>query len=195
MRRLVVLLAALALGAVVAVGLSQAGGRDDGSTATAPGFDLAQARERLRGAPAPVAALHGESNELLGGGKDAFERRLAALRGHPVVINKWASWCGPCRAEFPHFQLVATERGREIAFLGVNSGDKTPAARRFLDARPLPFPSYEDPDEDIARALKVPTIYPATVLLDARGRTAFIHQGQYTSAEQLSQDIDRYLNP
>jgi thiol-disulfide isomerase/thioredoxin len=193
MRRALLLLAALALAAVVAVGLTQAGGRDGATAAKSPSFDLEKARERLAGAPAPLAALHEESNALLGGGRSAFERRVAALRGHPVVVNKWASWCGPCRAEFPHFEEVATARGKEVAFLGVNGTDKTPAARKFLDSWPLPFPSYEDPRENIARALKVPTNYPATVFIDARGKTAFIHTGPYTSARQLSADIDRYL--
>jgi thiol-disulfide isomerase/thioredoxin len=192
MRRVLVPLAALALAAVVAIGLMQAGSRS-GPSAAAPRFDLGRAKQRLAGAPAPLAALHDQSNALLGGGPRAFDRRLAALRGHPVVVNKWASWCGPCRAEFPHFEQVATERGKQVAFLGLNGGDKTPAARRFLDARPLPFPSYEDPGEAIARELKAPTNYPITVFIDTRGRTAFIHQGQYRSAAELSTDIDRYL--
>jgi thiol-disulfide isomerase/thioredoxin len=194
MRRLLVLLAAVGLVAVVVVGLTQAGGRTAGDAPQAP-FDLGRARERLAGAPAPLAALYAQSSRLLGGGTAAFERRLGRLRGHPVVVNKWASWCGPCRAEFPHFQQVATARGKQVAFIGVDGSDKRPAARRFLDRQPLPFPSYEDPREAIARRLKVPTIYPATVLIDARGKPAFIHQGQYTSAKQLSADIDRYLHP
>jgi cytochrome c biogenesis protein CcmG/thiol:disulfide interchange protein DsbE len=192
MRRALVPLAAVALVAVVAIGLTQASGRGEPSTAVHR-FDLGEAKARLAGAPAPLAALHEQSNALLGGGTRAFDRRLAALRGHPVVVNKWASWCGPCRAEFPHFEEVGTERGRQVAFLGLNGGDKTPAARKFLDARPLPFPSYEDPDEAIARELKAPTNYPITVFIDARGKTAFIHQGQYRSSQQLSADIDRYL--
>ncbi|MEA2291741.1 MAG: cytochrome c biosis protein CcmG, thiol:disulfide interchange protein DsbE [Solirubrobacteraceae bacterium] len=192
MRRVLVPLAAVALVAVVVIGLTQASGRG-GASAEAPRFDLAQAKQRLAGAPAPLASLHAQANALLGGGRTAFERRLASLRGHPVVINKWASWCGPCRAEFPLFEQVGTERGRQVAFLGLNGGDKTAAARRFLDARPLPFPSYEDPHEAIARELAAPTNYPITIFVDARGRTAFIHQGQYTSASQLSADIDRYL--
>ena len=112
----------------------------------------------------------------------AFEKRLAALEGTPVVINKWASWCNPCRAEFPVFQQLATERGREIAFLGVNSGDSTEPARKFLAEYPVPFPSYLDPDEKIAREIRAPANYPVTVFVDARGETAFIHQGGYTSA-------------
>ena len=188
------ILGVVILTAVLAVGLSQAGGDDDeqGNRPAAP-FDLEAARQRLDGSPAPLAALHEQSAELLEGGVRAFERRLAALKGTPVVINKWASWCGPCRSEFPVFQQVATERGREIAFLGLNSGDSTRPARDFLARYPIPFPSYVDPDEKIAREIKAPANYPITVFIDARGKTAFIHQGPYETEQDLEADVDRYI--
>jgi cytochrome c biogenesis protein CcmG, thiol:disulfide interchange protein DsbE len=178
---------------VLVVGLSQAGDKTGTRTADEPPFDLATAKRELAGAPAPLAALHKQSAELLGGGVPAFEKRLAELKGHPVVINKWASWCNPCRAEFPVFQQLATERGREVAFLGLNAGDSEQPARKFLSEYPIPFPSYEDPDEEIARELKAPANYPITLFVDARGKTAFIHQGGYTSKQQLAADVDRYL--
>jgi cytochrome c biogenesis protein CcmG, thiol:disulfide interchange protein DsbE len=183
----------LLLAAVVAVGLIQASDDSEQPSESASEFDLDAARARLAGAPAPLAALHEQSARLLEGGVPAFEKRLAALRGTPVVINKWASWCGPCRAEFPVFQRVATERGKEIAFLGVNSGDSTQPARDFLAAYPIPFPSYLDPDERIARTIKAPANYPITVFLDARGKPAFIHQGPYDTTQALEADLDRYL--
>jgi cytochrome c biogenesis protein CcmG, thiol:disulfide interchange protein DsbE len=178
---------------VLVVGLSQAGGGSEETSQPDAPYDLQAARRQLQGSPAPLAALHDQSAKLLEGGLPAFEKRLAALEGTPVVINKWASWCNPCRAEFPAFQRLATERGREIAFLGVNSGDSSRPARDFLAEYPVPFPSYVDPDEKIARAIKAPANYPVTVFVDARGRTAFIHQGGYTSADQLEADVDRYL--
>jgi len=178
---------------VLVAGLLQAGDNGKDPVAAGAPFDLADAKRELAGAPAPLAALHAQSAELLGGGVPAFEKRLAELKGHPVVINKWASWCNPCRAEFPAFQQLATERGREIAFLGLNAGDSTDPARNFLAEYPVPFPSYEDPDEEIARKIKAPANYPITLFLDARGKTAFIHQGGYTSKEQLAADVDGYL--
>ena len=110
MNRALMLLAAVAVVAVVVIGLTQAGG--SGAPGQSGGrFDLAAAQKDLAGAPAPLAALHDQSNQLLEGGAPAFEARLRELRGHPVVINKWASWCGPCRAEFPLLQQVSTTRG------------------------------------------------------------------------------------
>jgi cytochrome c biogenesis protein CcmG, thiol:disulfide interchange protein DsbE len=190
MRWALSLLAAAALVAVLVIGLTQAKPKE---AAKAPAFDLRAAQRRLEGSPAPLAALHRDSNRLLDGGSRAFEARLAALRGHPVVINKWASWCGPCRAELPILQDVATERGREIAFVGVNARDKRPAAERFATRFPVPYPSYEDPDEKIARALKVPANFPATVFVDAGGKTVFRHQGGYAAARDLQADLEKYL--
>jgi len=182
------------LTAVLVVGLTQAGGKDTApASAPAPAYDLQAALRRLDGAPRPLAALHDQAARLLDGGVPAFARRLAGLKGHPVVINKWASWCNPCREEFPSFQQVATRRGREIAFLGVDAGDSTQPARAFLAEYPLPFPSYLDPDERIARKIKAPANYPVTVFVDAKGATAFIHQGPYRTEADLSADIDRYL--
>src|SRR5690349_20983554 len=114
MRRLLPFVAAIALVAVVVIGLSQAGGKNGGQAAKAPPFDLQASLRTLAKDPKPPAALgrlHEQANTLLGGGTPAFQARLRALRGHPVVVNKWASWCSPCRAEFPVFQQVATSHG------------------------------------------------------------------------------------
>ena len=192
MRRLLIVLASVALVAVVVIGLAQAGGGEETEPEPAA-FDLEAAQQQLEGAPAPLAALHEQSNEILEGGPAAFEKRIADLEGYPVVINKWASWCRPCRAEFPIFQQVATERGKELAFLGVNAEDKRPAAEQFLRERPLPYPSYEDPDEAIAKELEAPKYFPMTVFVDERGETAFVKAGEYTSRAELEADIDKYL--
>jgi cytochrome c biogenesis protein CcmG, thiol:disulfide interchange protein DsbE len=192
MRRMLLPIVAVAvLLAVVVIGLAQAGGSGAPPDAPKP-FDLAAAKRQLAGAPAPLAALHAQSSALLPGGPKAFTARLRGLRGHPVVVNKWASWCGPCQAEFPVFQRVATRRGKEIAFVGVNSQDARTQARTFLRDHPIPFPSYDDPDGRIADRFARAS-FPTTVFLDERGKTAYIHQGAYRTEQDLERDVDRYL--
>ena len=152
-----------------------------------------QATAPLEDAPPPLAALREQGNQLLEGGTDAFAERLEELRGNPIVVNKWASWCGPCRAEFPFFQTQASERGAEVAFLGVDSNDSEDAAATFLRELPLPYPSYLDPDQDIAdEFMDGSREFPATAFYDTEGELAFVHLGVYSSEDQLAADIDRH---
>jgi cytochrome c biogenesis protein CcmG/thiol:disulfide interchange protein DsbE len=189
MRRLLYLLAAVALVVILVMGLTQAGG---GETDDGKSFDLPAAKRELASAPAPLNGLYAQANELLGGGKSAFDARLDQLKGHPVVVNKWASWCVPCQSEFGIFQSVAREKGSEVAFLGIDGHDVDTAAKRFLAKRPLPFPSYTDPKDEIATARKVAVGFPMTMFLDRSGKTAFIHTGQYKTRADLLRDIERY---
>jgi cytochrome c biogenesis protein CcmG/thiol:disulfide interchange protein DsbE len=151
-----------------------------------------QAARALATAPPPLAALHRQAGELLGGGTTAFAARLAQLRGRPVVVNKWASWCDPCRFELPFFQRTSVRFGTRVAFVGLDGGDETKRARSFLRRRWLSYPSYEDPHEQIARAIHAPNNYPITLFYDRHGRVAYVHQGQYRDEAQLVADIERY---
>lgn len=146
----------------------------------------------LAGSPPPLAALHAEGGELLPGGLDAYERRLAKLDGYPVVVNLWGSWCGPCRAEFPLLQNAAARFGKRVAFLGVDSQDSEEAAAAFLRDNPVPYPSYSDPDEEIAAALGATRGYPDTAFYDRGGDLVYLKQGPYTDDAQLENDIHRY---
>jgi cytochrome c biogenesis protein CcmG, thiol:disulfide interchange protein DsbE len=133
-----------------------------------------------------------QSPMLLRGGVQAFEAKLRDLRGQPVVVNKWASWCSPCRAEFPHLRRQATKRRAEVAFLGVNSNDNDAAAREFLTENPVPFRSFKDPDSKIAAEMKAAQAFPATAFYDRSGRLEYVKQGVYSNEAQLAEDIERY---
>lgn len=184
---------AVATVAVFAAVLGACGASDDGTGNPASRLSAAEARARLpEAAPAELVSVREQASELLGGGIDAFDGRLGELRGHPVVINKWASWCGPCRAEFPFLQELAIERGDEIAFLGIDSDDSEDAARTFLEELPLPYPSYSDPGKEIAASVDAEREFPATVFIDSAGERVFVHRGAYPTEDALAADIERY---
>ncbi|MFN2617186.1 MAG: TlpA family protein disulfide reductase [Thermoleophilaceae bacterium] len=179
------------LGLLLACSLLLAGCGSSDPRSAAPKSARAE-RAALAGAPAPLAALHRQANQLLGGGADAFKARLRGLRGRPVVVNKWASWCPPCRGEFPFFQRQALARGKRVAFLGVDSNDNDGDARRFLRKLPLTYPSYRDPQLGIAAQFHGVQAFPTTAFYDSRGRLAFVHLGGYATERRLAADIERY---
>ena len=129
---------------------------------------------------------------FLDGGRDAFEKRIESERGKPIVVNKWASWCGPCRLEFPFFGDQARKRAGEVVFLGVNSNDSRGPAEEFVRENPVPFPHFEDPKLEIAAAFNAVLAFPSTAFYDAKGGLAFVHQGPYESEADLAEAIDRY---
>jgi cytochrome c biogenesis protein CcmG, thiol:disulfide interchange protein DsbE len=152
-----------------------------------------QAAEPLDDAPPQLAAIRDQASQLLDGGSEAFDQRLEELRGFPVVVNKWASWCGPCRFEFPVFQELADQRGGEVAFLGVDSNDSEDAAATFLEELPLPYPSYSDPGLEIAQDLGgPPQAFPTTSFYDRSGELVFTHPGPYRDNGDLVADLNRY---
>ncbi len=191
-KRPIVILAALAVVAVVVVGVAQSGGgRSDRRATLAPSDFRRQATTRLAGSPPALAALHRDANRLFAG--RALKTRLAALRGHPVVLNVWGSWCVPCREEFGVFQQASLRLGRGVAFLGLDTQDSREAAARFLAQVPVAYPSYSDFDGSLAKRLGLIGT-PTTLFYDARGRLRQLHQGPYRRLADLEADIRRYTS-
>ena len=147
---------------------------------------------RLEGAPPPLAKLHAQRNQLLDGGPEAFEARIASLKGYPVVVNKWASWCGPCRQEFPFFQEHSVRLGKRVAFLGVDSNDNDGDARDFLEEYPVSYPTYKDPSVKIAEVFKGQLAWPTTAFYDSKGKLAYVKQGAYLKEQDFVDDLKRY---
>lgn len=189
-QRALTALVGVAIVALIVVGLIQLG---DGNGTTAPSrLTVAQMRSRLHGSPAVLESLHAQANEILPGGLAALRRRLASLRGRPIVINKWASWCEPCRTEFGAFQQVSVARGRQVAFLGIDSGDTSKAsALAFLRRFPVSYPSYFDPSGQAGQTITESGFTPVTVFISPSGGE-FIRQGPYPTAAKLERDVERY---
>jgi thiol-disulfide isomerase/thioredoxin len=188
MQRRNVVIAAVAVVVVLVIGLTQLGGTSgSGGGGTAP--SRSEAQRRLAGSPPKLDALHADASRLLKG--SAFKPQIAALRGYPVVVNIWGSWCVPCRQEFPVFQRVSAALGRRVAFLGLDTQDPDSDARKFLAGHPVSYPSYQDLDGSLAKGFGIIGT-PSTIYYDASGKLAYLHQGPYRKDADLRADIERY---
>ena len=139
-----------------------------------------------------LRAVDPDASRLLTGGVGRFTSELAALAGTPVVVNQWASWCAPCRFEFPFFQRQAAALRGKVAFLGVNSKDSTDDANTFLGQYPTPYPNVEDQDASVARSYGGGRAWPTTVFYNAEGERTYVHQGVYRDEAALREAIERY---
>jgi thiol-disulfide isomerase/thioredoxin len=172
--------------AALAVALALAGCSGDGQRGSGSGYvagdgtvNVLPARDR----PQPVA--------LAGATLDGNRLDLATLRGKPVVLNVWASWCPPCREEAKglqaaHEQLEASGRA---AFVGINFRDDLDGARAFNRSKGITYPSLvDDGDGSLLLALRgavSPSSLPATLVLDGQGRIAARVNGAVTTSTVL----------
>jgi thiol-disulfide isomerase/thioredoxin len=110
--------------------------------------------------------------DLSGGSHD-----LSAYRGKVVLVNFWASWCPPCRAEMPSMQrLKQIMTGRPFVILGVGSGEEASDFAKFLDVVKVDFTVLPDPDNAVTKRWKVYGL-PTSFLLDAEGRVRYALTG------------------
>jgi cytochrome c biogenesis protein CcmG, thiol:disulfide interchange protein DsbE len=108
-----------------------------------------------------------------------FQQLLAELKGTPVVVNIWASWCGPCISEAPHLASLARETKGKVQFLGVDIIDKRPSARAFIHRYGWIYPSVFDPTGSIRDGLGY-LGQPVTLVFDRSGHQVFVYSGPVT---------------
>jgi len=159
------------------------------SRAPSPG----EIRAALAGSPAPLARIHNDANRLLATTPAKFRTVLGSLRGYPVIVNQWGSWCQPCRAEFPVLQQAAVRLGRREAVIGLDVSDDPARAAAFVREFPVTYPSYVDPSARVAFSLKAGAYYPTTQFYDRSGILVFRHLGPYRSVGQLLADAAAHV--
>ncbi len=180
--------AAVAAGALLFIGLLAFGLR-----AQTPSNAIDNTLAQGRAAPAPAFNLQVIQLGRLGGAlpaalNAALARRhvsLRALRGVPIVLNIWASWCDPCRQEAPLLERTWRTDGRPrgILFLGLDQQDATSDATAFLHQYAIDYPNLHDAGNDVPRSYGA-TGVPETYFIDARGNVVY-HVIGIASTRQL----------
>ena len=134
--------------------------------------------------PAPNFTLQSRSGETVS---------LADLRGDVVMINFWATWCGPCRQEMPHLEALH-QRYSDLGFtlLGVNVEENSRLSDKFLHETPVTFDILFDPENGVSELYDVIAM-PSTVLVDRGGNMRFIHHGYQPGYENEYQTQIRAL--
>ena len=126
-------------------------------------------------APAPDFTLKGADGRNL---------RLQEQRGQVVLVNFWATWCGPCRQEMPHLnKLYDKYRSSGFVLLGVNIDDDPRAATSTAAKWGLKFPVLLDADKTVSKLYDLGSM-PATVLIDRDGKVRFLHRGYREGTEE-----------
>ena len=122
-------------------------------------------------------------------GLDGNQHRLADYRGKRVVLNFWATWCGPCRIEMPVLQ-DAYERlkNSDVVVIGINVAEEDTLARDFADKLKITFPILLDSDKTVTTQYRVVGL-PTSFFIDTQGAIRAVHVGALTSA-----DLEQYLD-
>ena len=125
--------------------------------------------------------------------RDGGEVRLSELKGQVVMINFWATWCGPCRQEIPLLQQIhAKYEPLGFTMLGVNVEPDSAAAQNWLKDMPVSFPIVFDRKSEVSSSFGVEAM-PSSVLIDREGRVRHVHRGYKPGDEAVYADLVRGL--
>jgi cytochrome oxidase Cu insertion factor (SCO1/SenC/PrrC family)/thiol-disulfide isomerase/thioredoxin len=143
----------------------------------------------LANSPPALARLHAQANRVIGD-QVALSKRIRSLRGYPIVLNVWGSWCAPCVAEFGLFGTASAFYGSHVAFLGADVGDSVTDGQSFMQQHPVSYPSYQTSSSQLTSVIPQGLLgTPTTVFINRAGRLVYVHTGQYKSQGTLDSDI------
>lgn len=124
---------------------------------------------------------------------DGTDTTISSFKGTPLVVNLWATYCGPCVKEMPAIDSVATMLAGQVQIIGVNVFDSPENAAAFATDLGVSYPQFTDPDGRLSTALSV-TGLPATAFFGPDGTLLDVHQGAYT-ADELRAAIEQQFSP
>lgn len=121
----------------------------------------------------------------------AFKAKVASFKGTPLVVNFWATWCDPCKAEMPRLAAAAHKYSGRIDFLGVDVQDDPAVAAKFAAREGVRYSSVGDPRREVAQTQGLLGL-PVTQFYDAAGKRVAVHQGEL-KADVLDAQIRKLL--
>ena len=125
--------------------------------------------------------------------REGADVRLSELKGQVVMINFWATWCGPCRQEMPLLQQLQSKyEPLGFTLLGVNVENDSAAAQAWLKGVPVSFPILFDRKNEVAERFGVQGM-PSTVFVDREGKVRYVHRGYKPGDEAKYADMIRSL--
>lgn len=180
MMRSTILLSALLTAAIVA-GCSRE--QAEGTRSRAAG---------VSGPPPVGAVMPPYSADLLGGGKFSVE----AQKGNVTLLNIWATWCPPCRAEIPDLQKIHDRyaaRGFNVVGVSVDADGASQEVRDFVREKSMRYPVALDPEGTLAGMFETPVI-PTSVLIDREGKIVWVHEGTVSHDDpEINQLLEKTL--
>ena len=137
--------------------------------------------------PAYSTEISGRAKDFTLASRSGKNIRLNEQIGQVVLVNFWASWCGPCREEMPKLeQLHQKYKDLGVTILGINIDENPQLAKKLLKDIKVTFPILYDPDAQVSEPYQVESM-PSTYLIDKRGNLRFLHQG-YKSGYEIKYD-------
>lgn len=120
---------------------------------------------------------------------DAGPVVLQELRGQPVVVNFWATWCPACRGQMPYLQAAFEEKGQTVKFIAVNMGESDATVGQYIDGAGIDFTVALDEDRSVTHAYNI-RFYPTTFLVDEHGVIEYVRVGAFWDYDELMTVLD-----